>query len=106
MAQAEAAGYRLTPRALADLEEIWRYSAETWSIAQADLHVDGLAQIFSVIAAMPGLARERPGFIPPVRIHAHEGQLVIYRLAEGQVVILRLLGARQDWRAILAAAES
>jgi len=106
MAQAEAAGYRLTPRALADLGEIWRYSAETLSVTQADQHVDALAQRFAMIAAMPGLAQERPEFIPPVRIHVHEGLLVIYRLAGGEAVILRLLGARQDWRAILAAAES
>lgn len=106
MAQTEAGGYRLTPRALADLEEIWQYSAETWSIAQADQHVDGLAQIFAMVAAMPGLARERPEFIPPARIHAHEGHLVVYRVVEGQAVILRLLGARQDWRAILVAGES
>ncbi|MBX9596740.1 MAG: type II toxin-antitoxin system RelE/ParE family toxin [Roseomonas sp.] len=103
MTPAEA--YRLTPRALADLEAIWRYSAETWSITQAELQVDALAQTFAMIAAMPGLARERPEFIPPVRIHAHDGHLVIYRLVDSQVVILRLLGGRQDWRAILAAAE-
>ena len=103
MAQAEA--YRLTPRALADLEAIWRYSAETWSITPAELQVDALAQTFAMIAAMPGLARERPEFIPPIRIHAHDGHLVIYRLVDSQVVILRLLGGRQDWRAILAAAE-
>ncbi len=36
MAPAEPDAYRLTPRALADLDDIWRHSAETWSVAQAD----------------------------------------------------------------------
>ena len=105
MAPAEPDAYRLTPRALADLDDIWRHSAETWSVAQADRQVDALAAVFALIAAMPGLARERPDFRPPVRIHAHEGHLVIYRLVEGQMVILRLLGGAQDWLAILRAAE-
>ena len=64
-----AEAYRLTPRALADLEDIWRYSAETWSAAQADQHVDALAQSFGMITALPVLARERLEFTPPVRIH-------------------------------------
>jgi toxin ParE1/3/4 len=106
MEPAEADGYRLTPRALLDLEEIWRYSAETWSVARADLHLDGLTRLFATIAAMPSLTRERTDITPPVRLHAHEGHLVAYRLVEGQVVIIRLLGARQDWLAILRASES
>jgi toxin ParE1/3/4 len=105
MAPVEPGAYRLTPRALADLDEIWRYSAETWSAAQADRQVDALAVIFALIATMPGLARERAEFTPPVRIHAHEGHLVIYRLVEGQAVILRLLGGAQDWLAVLRATE-
>jgi toxin ParE1/3/4 len=103
---AAAEGTRFTPRALTDLEEIWRCAAETWSADQADRQVDALAQCFAMIAAMPGLARERPDFRPPVRIHVLGAHLVVYRLVEREVVILRLLGARQDWPAILMAADS
>ncbi len=106
MAPAEAGGYRLTPRALADLEAIWRYSAATWSIAQADGEIDALAQTFAVIAALPGMARERSDITPPVRIHVHRGHLVVYRLEASGVVIIRLLGAGQDWLAILRASEA
>ncbi|HEV7268456.1 MAG TPA: type II toxin-antitoxin system RelE/ParE family toxin [Falsiroseomonas sp.] len=104
MSSGEPGAYRLTPRALSDLDDIWRWSAETWSIAQADRHVDELAQVFETIAAMPGLARERREFTPPVRIHLHDNHLVIYAIAEDYIVILRLLGARQDWLSILKAA--
>jgi toxin ParE1/3/4 len=96
---------RLTPRALADLDDIWRFSAETWSIEQADRYIDELARIFETIASMPILARERREFNPPVRIHVHESHLVVYTIAEGGVVILRLLGSRQDWLSILRDAD-
>jgi toxin ParE1/3/4 len=97
--------YRLTPRALADLDDIWRFSAETWSVDQADRHLDDLVRVFEMIAALPALARERPEFSPPVRIHVHQSHLIVYREADGRIDILRLLGERQDWLSILKAAD-
>jgi toxin ParE1/3/4 len=97
---------RLTPQALTDLEGIWRYSAETWSVAQADHYTDELARVFDTIAALPTLARERLEFNPPVRIHTHERHLIVYVLADDHVAVLRVLGSRQDWVSILTAADS
>lgn len=105
MSSVEGRPYRLTPRALEDLHQIWRYSAETWSITQADRHIDELVQAFAVLAAFPSLGRERLEFTPPVRIHVHQDHLIVYILARDRVEILRLLGGRQDWLAILRAAE-
>lgn len=105
MASGEAGQYRLTPRALADLEDIWRFSAETWSIAQADRYVDDVARVFELIAIMPTLAREHCELSPPVRIHIHGSHPIIYTIAEDHVSIIRLLGGRQDWVSILKAAD-
>lgn len=105
MSTGKSEGYRLTPRAIADLDDIWRFTAETWSIEQADRYVDELVRVFEMIATMPSLARERSEFDPPVRIHTHEKHLVIYTAQDDHVAILRLLGGRQDWIAILKAAE-
>ena len=105
MAAGEGARYRLAPRALADVDEIWRYSAETWSVEQADRYIDRLARVFETIAQMPLLARERREFTPPVRIHVHEGHLVVYVAADDHVAIVRVLGGRQDWTTILRAAD-
>ncbi|MGF6231219.1 toxin ParE1/3/4 [Inquilinus ginsengisoli] len=99
------ARYRLSPIALADLDDIWRYSAETWSVAQADRYLDELVRVFEMIAAMPTLAREHREFDPPVRIHVYRSHLVIYTHTGDHVAILRLLGGRQDWIAVLKAAD-
>jgi toxin ParE1/3/4 len=106
MSSAEHKRVLLSPKALTDLEEIWRYTAETWSIDQADRYVDALTHMFDVIAAMPTIARERAEFDPPVRIHAHQSHLIIYTIGDDHIVVLRLLGARQDWSAILHAMEA
>jgi len=105
MSSGETPQYRLAPRAIADLDDIWRYSAETWSIMQADRYIDELVQMFETIAAMPTLARERSEFTPAVRIHVHDRHLIVYTIADDHVAILRLLGGRQDWLSILKAAD-
>ena len=105
MSSDEQRSFRLAPRALADLDDIWRYAAETWSIGQADRFIDDLVRMFETMAAMPTLARERPEFKPPVRIHVHESHLIVYTIAEDHIAILRLLGARQDWVSILKSAD-
>ena len=93
--------YRLTPKAIADLEAIWLYTTAQWSAEQADQYVDELEQIFNTFAAMPEMARERREFSPPVRIHPHRQHLVIYREASDTVEIIRVLGGAQDWMAVL-----
>lgn len=105
MSSAKPDEYRLTPHALADLDALWRYSAETWSITQADRFIDDLTRIFALIAAMPTLARQRNEFTPPVRIHVHENTLIVYTIAPDHVAILRLLGGQQDWVALLKQAD-
>lgn len=105
MSSGDTTGYRLTPRALDDLDDIWRFSAETWSIKQADRYIDELARVFETIAIMPPLARERNEFAPPVRIHPHESHLIVYTIEADHIAILRLLGGQQEWISLLKAAD-
>ena len=93
---------RLTPRAEADLEEVWLYGASEWSADQADRYVDGLVSVLNLLCDMPGIARERTEFYPPVRIHPSGSHLVIYRLDDGGFLdVVRILGGRQDWHRLL-----
>jgi toxin ParE1/3/4 len=105
MSSARPGAYRLSPAALADLDDTWRYTAETWSIDQADDYVDGLARAFDTIADTPEMAREWTEFDPPVRIHVHRSHLIVYSPRDDHVVVLRVLGGRQNWQAILRALE-
>jgi len=97
--------YRLTPTAQRDLEDIWLYTAQTWSMAQADRYTDIIEDTFDRLLFMPEMARERLELDPPVRIHPSAEHLIIYRVEEDQLIILRVLGAGQDWHAILRAAD-
>lgn len=106
MSSAELDSYRLVPKSLEDLEDVWRYTAETWSIEQADTYIDDLTRAFAMIAVAPTFARERPEFTPPVRIHPHQSHVIVYVLSDQGTVILRILGGQQNWQAILQAIDS
>jgi len=94
-------GYRLLPKAVCDLEDIWHYSARNWSVKQADRYLDDLVVLFDTLVLMPKLARERTEFMPPVRIHPYNEHLIIYKIAGDHIDIMRILGGGQDWRALL-----
>jgi toxin ParE1/3/4 len=98
--------YRLTPSAIADLEEIWRYTAEHWSIDQAERYADSFSQSFETLLRMPKIARERQEFTPPVRLHRSGQHLIVYRIEAGHILVIRILGGRQDWAAILKALDT
>jgi len=92
MAKTKPIGYRLSPKAVSDLEGIWRYSTQTWSVERADCYIDSLSFSFDVLVSHPELARERTEFNPPVRIHPHQKHLTIYTIAADHILIIRILG--------------
>ena len=103
MAAGQVREYRLAPAALADLEQIWRFSAEQWSPDQADQYIETLEETFRLLVLMPEMARERHEIRPPVRIQRSARHLVIYHIENEHISILRVLGDRQDWQSVLQA---
>ena len=99
--KAELTHYRLAPAAKIDLEEIWRYTATHWNIEQANRYTDALARTFDTLLDMPEIAREREEFNPPVRIHPSARHVIIYRIEEDHLFIIRILAGRQNWQALL-----
>lgn len=94
---AEIVRYRLSPLALADLEEIWAYTAARWSPEQAESYHATIFAAFEGLAA--GRKQGRPVDVRagywkyPVGSH-----LVFYRLHEAGIDVMRLLHQRMDVR--------
>ncbi|UWR87820.1 type II toxin-antitoxin system RelE/ParE family toxin [Phaeobacter inhibens] len=96
----------LSLKAQSDLEEIWLYSAQVWGRDQADLYLNTLQSVFETLCDLPELAREYEELSPAVRMHQTGQHVVIYRVQGSQLQIIRVLGARQNWRAVLAALDA
>lgn len=84
-----------SPRARSDLEDIWRYTAETWSPEQADLYHGDIIDALDDLTAGRKVGRPvdiRAGYFKyPVGSH-----LVFYRFAESSLVVIRILHRRMD----------
>ena len=92
---------RLLAVARRDMREIWTYTADTWGESQADRYTSGLERSFQTIASMPGIGREHREFSPPVRIFPSAEHLIVYVDDGTEVLVVRVLGARQNWKSIL-----
>ena len=69
----------LSPKAARDVDDIWNYSARTWSVALADRYINGLRDLLRLLCDTPGLARLRRDVDPPVRLHPYRSHVVIFR---------------------------
>lgn len=89
------AGYYLTPRAEADLEDIWRYTQRRWSTPQADKYIRDFLKVFSELAAAQHVGQKcdvRDGYFKfPVGAH-----VIYYRQASDAIEVIRVLHGRMD----------
>lgn len=102
MARRKLRLYRLSPAAETDLAGIWRYTARTWSADQADTYLRGLDRKLEELREAPEIARERPEIIPPVRIHPYRSHLIVYRIEDDCLAVIRIVHNRQHWQAMLS----
>jgi len=89
-----AKSYRLSPLSEFDLEEIWLYTAQNWSIKQADTYHCNLVAAFEELAKGTKQGRDAavPGFMKYLC-----GSHVIYFLDYPEHLdVIRILHQRQD----------
>lgn len=96
---------RVLAAARQDVAGIWRYTAKTWGVAQADRYTDSIERAFEALGASPQIVRERTEFSPPVRIYQSGQHLIVYMTDDEDVIVVRVLGAKQNWQAILGNAD-
>jgi toxin ParE1/3/4 len=90
--------YRLSVKAAEDIESIWLYTFENWSLEQADRYINLIFDEIEYIAANPDAGREYSFVRKNYRCSKVKSHLVFYRLAEKEkhVEIIRVLHERMD----------
>lgn len=97
MAGRRVSSFKLRPAAQDDLEAIWLYSAETWSITQADEYIRELNRAFELLVAHPQIAARRPELADDIRVKASGAHVILYRIVEDHIDIIRIRHASEDW---------
>jgi len=87
----------LTPRAQADLEEIWDYTADRWGLDQAETYIRQLWKAIAEVADRPALGKECAAVRAGYRKYRCGSHVLFYRQGAGAIDIVRILHERMDY---------
>ena len=91
------ARFILSPRAQADVDEIWTYTFERWGVEQAELYVRQLGSAVETIAQDPQRGRPCDEIREGYRRYPSGSHVVFYRITTKEVVVVRILHQRMDF---------
>jgi toxin ParE1/3/4 len=81
-------GYRLTPRAVEDLDAIAAYTIETWGAEQLESYLQSMIDRFEWLARNPLAGRERNDIHPGYRSFPEGSHVVFYLISDDYVDII------------------
>ncbi len=91
------ATYEISSKASNDMDEIWIYTLEKWSLAQAELYLDLIRSGIEQIAKHPESGRSYAHVLENCRGYKVKSHYIFYEIIdEHQVEILRILHEKMD----------
>lgn len=94
--------HRLSPRAEADLDDIWLYVAqESRSIEIANRLIDSITERFFLLARSPFIGRSRAhDFGPGCRSSNVSDYVIVYCIEDEHLAVLRVVHGRRNQQAL------
>ena len=90
-------GYVLSPAAQADMEDIWRYSMQRWSITRAERYVLAIRDACEDLVAGTLIGQDardiRAGY-HRLKVGSH---VLFFRRSHDVIDVVRILHQRMDW---------
>jgi toxin ParE1/3/4 len=90
-------GYILSPRAQADIDEIWDYTADRWDIDQADHYVGEIRRAVETVADDPRKGRPCDHLRVGYRKYPIGAHVLFFRLVTDGIEVVRILHQRMDF---------
>jgi len=88
--------YLITNKAIPDLEEIWIYTAEKWSVIQADRYYALLFDEIEHICRQPAAGKPMDHVRQGYRASKVKSHLIFYRTFDHTIQIIRILHEKMD----------
>lgn len=79
-----------------DLTDIWVYTSEEWSLAQADTYLDEIASVILTLTEHPRLGHARDDLKKGYRALPTNQHIVFYKVLEDEIQIIRVLHKSVD----------
>jgi len=86
--------YRVSKRAIANLNNIYLYGIEQFGRPQALAYQVELEDCFAMLARHPRIGRTSPTIRPGMRRHEHGSHVILYREEKDGVLIVAVLHSR------------
>ncbi len=90
--------YRISHKAAADLEQIWLYTLEHWSVEQADRYINLIFDEIEYLTVHPGSGKDYSHIREKYRCSKVKSHLIFYRTANNgiDIDIIRVLHQQMD----------
>jgi len=88
--------YAISKKAINDLEEIWLYTVEKWSVPQANRYYSLIFDEIDYICKYPGLGKSMDHVRKGYRASKIKSHLIFYRVLNNTVEIIRILHEKMD----------
>lgn len=97
-------GYKISAKAAADIEDIWLYTFENWSLEQADRYVNLILDEIEYLAGNPTAGKDFSHVRKSYRRSKVKSHVVFYRYGDSQsdIEVIRVLHERMDMENRLA----
>jgi toxin ParE1/3/4 len=84
-----------SPKARADIDEIWTYIADC-NLSAADRVADEIERVCGLIARHPRMGRERPEIARGIRSFGVMSWIIFYRIHDEFIEIVRVIHGARD----------
>lgn len=91
--------WRLSHAAAKDVRNILLHSLRRYGVRQARRYRSGLERAFDSLARSPEMSRLRPELRQNPRIHPYGAHVIIYRIVNADIEIIRVRHGHEDWQA-------
>lgn len=88
----------LSPRAKADIEEIWDYTVEHWSVGQAEIYIRQVQTAIHVVAAKPEIAKSCEAIRTGYWKYPAGSHVIFFKLISDGIDVVRILHSRMDFK--------
>lgn len=92
----KALPFVITKKAVADLEEIWLYTVEKWSVEQADRYYHLIIDEINFICRNPTAGKSMEHVRKGYRASKVKSHLIFYRVSNNTIEVIRILHERMD----------
>ncbi len=91
--------YKISVKASEDIETIWLYTFENWSLEQADRYINLILDEIEYLAANPDSGKDFNAIRKNYRYSKVKSHLIFYRLIDKQsgIEVIRVLHQRMDF---------